>query len=63
MYSLKEYEQLHQKLFIELYKHYLSGIQVTHGACDPEEVAEELVKEAHLATKKYFEVLKEVSKT
>lgn len=61
-YSLKEYEEMHQKIFLIIYERYLAGIQVTHEVSDPEEVADHLAREASLVTSNYFEILRIVSK-
>jgi len=58
--GVMSYYDIHKAVFIELYRNYLAGIQVTHGPCDPKEVARELAREAGVVAESYREALKEL---
>lgn len=51
---MKEYNDIHLKVFLELLRTYHDGIGVTHGVQPPEEAGYYLSKEASAITKAYL---------
>ena len=51
---MKEYNEIHLKVFLELLRTYHNGIGVTHAAQPQEEVGYHISKEASTITKAYL---------